>query len=70
MMISFLILLIGFNGVQRNIKTLKCVNEVSFKRHEKNLKSLVQEKRRFEVPKGCQFRVNYDVEITGLVTNE
>lgn len=70
MMISFLILLIGFNGVQKNIKTLTCVNEVSFKRHSKKLKNLVEQKHSFQLPSLCQSRVNFEVEITGMVTNE
>lgn len=64
------ILMIIFLGVQKNIKTLNCINDIAFNKHRNNLKSLVVEKNRFQMFKTCTQKLKYDVSFKGSVTNE
>ena len=69
-MICATVMLLSFTGIQKKMSKINCVNKVGFTLHKHNLKSLVDNRKYFRMPSLCENRVNYNVKISGRVTNE
>lgn len=67
---STALILTTFIGIQKNLKTLSCINKRSFLTHKSNLEGLVKKRQSFILPSLCQSKLRYEVSISGKVTNE